>query len=480
MVESSQVGSAHRAKASTRVVMTIVSAGVVLVNLDLFIVNVALPSIARDLGGRDLGSLSWVLSGYAIVYASLLVLFGRLADRQSRKQGFILGIVAFTLASAACGAATSVGMLIAFRVVQAAGAALLTPTSLGLVLATSTPEGRPGAVRAWTAIGGVGAALGPVIGGLLVTASWRWVFLVNVPIGVAAVLASLRWLPEVPGHDAPRPDAFGAVLVTAGVAALTLGLVKGGDWGWGSTSTVLVLAVATIMIAAFVAHCLRHHNPLVPPELFRARAYSGASFVATIFSMAFGGMLLSIVLWEQNAWGWSALRTGLSIAPGPLMVPVFAFLVAGPAIARFGAARVSTVGAVAFAAGISWWALAVGLHPSYAGEVLGGMLLTGVGVGLTLPTYLATATGSLPPASFATGSAVINMLRQIGLAIGIAILVAILGAPAGALDRLAAFQEGWVVIAALALVSALVGALALPGRERGNDPRVAPAVAAVR
>ena len=358
------------------------------------------------------------------------------------------------------------GVLIACRVVQAAGAALLTPTSLGLVLATSSPERRPGAVRAWTAIGGIGAALGPVVGGLLVAASWRWVFLVNVPIGIAAVLASLRWLPEVPGHDAPRPDALGAALVTGGVAALTLGLVKGGDWGWGHASTVLVLVAAALTLGAFVLHCLRHHNPLVPAALFRARAYSGASFVATIFSMAFGGMLLSIVLWEQNAWGWSALRTGLSIAPGPLMVPLFAFLVGGPAIARFGAARVSTAGATVFAAGISWWALAVGLQPDYTGEILGGMVLTGIGVGLTLPTYLATAAASLPPASFATGSAVINMLRQIGLAIGIAILVAILGAPAGPLARLTAFQDGWIVIAGLSLLSAGVGAFALPGRER--------------
>ena len=289
-----------------------------------------------------------------------------------------------------------------------------------------------------------------MVGGLLVAASWRWVFLVNVPIGIAAILASLRWLPEVPGHDAPRPDAFGAVLVTGGVAALTLGLVKGGDWGWGSTGTVLVLVAASGLIAAFVLHCLRHHNPLVPPALFRARAYSGASFVATIFSMAFGGMLLSIVLWEQNVWGWSALRTGLSIAPGPLMVPLFAFVVGGPAIARFGAARVSAAGAASFAAGITWWALAVGLHPDYAGEVLGGMVLTGIGVGLTLPTYLATAAGSLPPESFATGSAVINMLRQIGLAIGVAVLVAILGAPTAPAARLAAFQHGWIVIAGLA------------------------------
>jgi len=217
--------------------MFIVCAGVVLASLDLFIVNVALPDMAKDLGADGLGELSWVLNAYAIVYASLLVLFGRLADRYPREQGFLLGVAIFTLASAACGAATSVGMLVAFRIVQAVGAALLTPTSLGLVLATTSPERRHGAVRGWTAVGGVAAALGPVIGGLLVAASWRWVFFVNVPIGLAAIVVGWRRLPRVPGHAVETPDPFGAGLVTAGIAMLTLGLVEGGTWGWGSASS---------------------------------------------------------------------------------------------------------------------------------------------------------------------------------------------------------------------------------------------------
>lgn len=453
-----------RARGSSGLVLVIVSAGIVLVNLDLFIVNVALPDVARDLGSSDLGGLSWVLSGYAIVYAALLVLFGRIADGHDRRTGFLVGVVVFVGASAACGAATSVGMLVAFRVVQAAGAALLTPTSLSLVLATAAPERRHAAVRAWTAVGGVGAALGPVIGGVLVAASWRWVFLVNVPVGAVALAAGLRWLPRVPGHTAPRPDALGALLVTGGVGALTLGLVEGRQWGWGSPATVLVLAAALVALGAFVAHTLRHHNPLVPPSLFRHRAYSGSSFVAALFSVAFGAMLLSIVLWEQDAWGWSALKTGLSVAPGPLMVPLFSFVVAGPAIARYGAAAVAAVGASAFAAGIAWWALAVGLHPDYARDILGGLILGGIGVGLTLPTYMATAAGSLPPPAFATGSAVITMLRQIGIAVGVAILVAIVGTSTVPAERLAAFRHGWEVIAAIAAVSAVAGAVALPGR----------------
>ena len=444
-----------------RTVLIIVTAGVVLAGLDLFVVNVALPQIARDLGTANLGDLSWVLNGYAIVYASLLVFFGRLADRYRRDLGFLVGVAVFTAASAACAAASSVAMLVGFRLVQAAGAALLTPTSLGLVLAAYSPERRAGAVRAWTATSGVAAALGPVIGGLLVTASWRWIFLINVPIGIAALIAGWRLLPHIPGHVAEPPDPLGVVLATAGVAVLTFGLVKGGDWGWGSASVSGTLAAAAVLIAAFVLHCLRARNPLIPPSLFRSRGFTGASVVALCFSSAFGAMLLSIVLWEQGVWGWSALRAGLAIAPGPLMVPLVAFGLAGRLIKRYGPAVVIALGCLAFGAGVAWWAVAAGVHPDYVSGVLGGMIITGIGVGLTLPTMMAAGSSSLPPQSFATGSAVINMLRQIGLALGVAILVAVLGnASDGGRAALDAFRHGWWVIAAVSWAS-IVPALVL-------------------
>ena len=447
-------------------VLAIVSAGVVLASLDLFVVNVALPQIARDLGTANLSELSWVLNGYAIVYAALLVFFGRLADRYRRDLGFLLGVAVFTAASAACAAAGSVGMLIGFRLVQAAGAALLTPTSLGLVLAAYDPERRPGAVRAWTATSGLAAALGPVVGGLLVTASWRWVFLINVPIGAVALAAGWRRLPHIPGHRGERPDPLGVILVTAGVAALTFGLVKGSDWGWGSASVDGTLAAAAVLIVLFVVHSLRSGNPLVHPSLFRSRSFTGAALVAIFFSSAFGAMLLSIVLWEQGAWGWSALRAGLAIAPGPLMVPLVSFGVAGRLIARYGPAPVISLGCLAFGGGVAWWAAAIGAHPDYVSGALGGMLTTGIGVGLTLPTLMAAASASLPPPSFATGSAVINMIRQTGLALGVAILVAVLGSSAGrGAAALGAFRHGWWVIAALSFAG-IVPALILLGRKR--------------
>jgi EmrB/QacA subfamily drug resistance transporter len=440
-------------------------------SLDLFIVNVALPQIARDLGASNLGELSWVLNGYAIVYASLLVFFGRLADRYRRDRGFLLGVAIFTAASAACAASTSVAMLVAFRLVQAAGAALLTPTSLGLVLASYEPERRSGAVRAWTATGGIAAALGPVVGGLLVAVNWRLVFLVNVPIGVVALIVGRRRLPHVPGHDVERPDPLGVVLATAGIGALTFGLVKGSDWGWTSPRIVATIAGATLLIGLFVVHCLKSPAPLVHPSLFRSRSFTGASLVAIFFSAAFGAMLLSIVLWEQGVWGWSALHAGLAIAPGPIMVPVISFVVAGPLIARYGPAVVISAGSLIFAAGVVWWALAVTAQPNYLSGMFPGMILTGTGVGLTLPTMMATGSASLPAQSFATGSAVINMIRQTGLALGVAILVAVLGTATSDGSHLDAFRHAWWVTAVISVAGVVPAAVLL--RRRAPAPALA-------
>ncbi len=290
----------RRGDASPALVMCIVCAGVVLASLDLFIVNVALPDIARDLHQRDLSTLSWVLNAYAIVYAAALVLLGRLSEGRRRENGFLLGVAVFTLASAACGAAPDLAVLVAFRIVQAVGAALLTPTSLSLVLATTAPQRRHSSVRAWTAVGGLAAALGPVVGGLLVTASWRWVFYVNVPIGLLALVVGWLRLPRVPGHPVPRPDAIGAVLVTTGAAVLTLGLVEGNDWGWANVRTVVALAVAVAALAAFARRCARHSSPLIDAALFRVRAFSGSSLVAVVFSVAFAAMLFSRASWPAS------------------------------------------------------------------------------------------------------------------------------------------------------------------------------------
>ncbi|MBS0561497.1 MAG: MFS transporter [Proteobacteria bacterium] len=458
-----------RPPARPGLVLAIVSAGIVLANLDLFIVNVALPAIARDFANANLGDLSWILNGYAIIYAALLVLCGRLAERYPRNLSFLAGIALFTIASAACALANSVWSLVAFRLLQAAGAALLTPTSLGLILATFPAERRAGAVRTWAAIGGFAAALGPLVGGLLVTMSWRWIFLVNVPIGLLALAVGAIRLPRIPGHDVPVPSYGAAAMITIGISALTFAIVKLNDWGWSSYGVSLSFAVAAATLALFVAHCLRSYTPFIDPALFRIGDFTRATLTMAPFSTAFGGFLLSLVLWQEGVWHWSTEKIGLAIAPGPFMVPVTSLLLAGPLIARFGAASVAAAGLSVFAAGVIVWAVLAGPEANLAFAVL-CVIPSGIGVGLTLPTLMGLGTSALPASSFATGSGVINMIRQIGFAVGVAIFVAMVSSPASAEPPLAAFRLAWWVMAAITVLG--LGPLAMMSQRRRN---VAPA-----
>jgi EmrB/QacA subfamily drug resistance transporter len=451
--KASPAGAAAN-KASPNQVLAIVCVGICLANLDLFIVNVGLPNIARDFADASLEDLSWILNGYAIAYAALLVFFGRLAERHRRDLSFLLGVGLFTAASAACAVSGGIGSLIAFRVAQAAGAALMTPTSLGLLLASFPPEQRGSAVRTWTAVGGLAAALGPLVGGVLVTLNWRWIFLVNVPIGLLAMLIGWLKLPRVEGHDVPRPSPWAALLVTCGIAALTFAIVKVNDWGFFSRGIVWAALAAIVLLGLFVWHCLRSPNPFVDPALFRIRPFAGAALVMAPYSAAFGAMLLSVALWQQDAWGWSALKTGLAIAPGPLLVPITSLLFAGKLIARFGAAAVVTAGILSFTGGLVVWAIFIGGEPNLL-TVIAGMVLTGIGVGLTFPTLMGVSAGSLPPSSFATGSGVINMIRQAALAVGVALFVAIAGSPATLAARVTAFHRGWWIMAAITLLGLL-------------------------
>ncbi|MFB7265554.1 MFS transporter, partial [Streptomyces nojiriensis] len=336
-----------------------------------------------------------------------------------------------------------------------AGAALLIPTSLALLLATTAPEKRAGAVRAWASIGGIAAGLGPVAGGLLAEAGWHWVFIVNVPVGIAAFALGVKVLPS-PGRagteKSPLPDLFGAVLLTGSIATLALGLVKAPEWGWTSAGTLGGLAVAVLFGVWFVLRSARHSVPIVELPLLRVPAFASSAAALTLFTVAFAGMLLGAVLWCQGVWGYSALLTGLAIAPGPLLVPPVALRI-GPAVARFGAGRIALAGTVLFAAGILWWAATLDTGSAYASSLLPGMMLTGLGVGMTLPVLTGASAAALPPARFATGSAITSMGRQIGAVLGVAILVGILGTPAPG-HAVAAFQHGWYAVAVASLLAA--------------------------
>jgi EmrB/QacA subfamily drug resistance transporter len=435
-------------------VFAVVSGAVFMSSLDLFIVNIAFPDIAADFSGTSLASLTWVLNAYAIVFAALLVPAGRTADRLGRKRSFVFGLALFTAASALCAVAPSAPLLVAARVVQAVGAAAVFPVSLALLLPEFPAEQRRTAVAAWAAVGGVAAAAGPPVGGLLVQAGWQLVFLVNVPIGIVLLFAAVRVLREMREEaGAPRPDIAGALVLTAAVGALTLAIVKAHDWGWGNGRTIALLAAAIALGAVLTVRSLHHPVPVVEPELLRRRSFALANAATLLFFTGFGALLLSSVLFLTQVWGHSVLRAGLEIAPGPAMAALLA-VPAGVLGRRHGERYVGAAGSLLFAVGGLWWITHIGATPEYAGEFLPGMIIGGAGVGLVIPSAFSAATATLPPQRFATGTAITSMSRQIGVALGVAILVAVLGtpSPADAVDR---FDDGWTVIAIFATAAAV-------------------------
>lgn len=458
--ESNESGSyAHPALA-----FAVVASAVGMSNLDLFVVNVALPAIGRYYSGSSLSSLSWILNGYAIIFAALLVPCGRIADRIGHRLGFLLGTGIFTLASAFCAVSPTVGWLVAARVVQALGAALLVPTSLALLMAATPAERRPAVVRGWTAVGGAAAAIGPVAGGLLTELDWRLVFLINLPVGVTCLLAGMRILPRLgPSAETRLPDPVGTVLLIVAVGALALGLVDADSWGWGSPAFLITIAIAIVAGILLVRRSTQHPSPLLEISLLRIGGFADATIAVTLFTTAFAIMLLSVVLWCQDVLGYSALITGLAVMPGPAMVPLLALAV-GPLAKRVGGpAVVAALGIAAFAVGLGLWTvLAHSAHSDYWTQILPGMLLTGVGVGLALPALIGSAAAVLPRNRFATGTAVIQMARQVGSVLGVAILITILGSHSGLGSGVVTdYRAGWLTaIGACAL--SVVAALASP------------------
>jgi EmrB/QacA subfamily drug resistance transporter len=434
-------------------VLAVVGLAVFLSVLDLFIVNIAFPDLRRDFAGTGLSALSWVLTAYAICFAAVLVPAGRLGDLYGRRKVFVIGLALFTLGSALCAVAPSVEALVGARVVQGVGAAALTPNSLGLVLPLFPPERRSTVIGAWAGIGAVGASIAPPLGGLLVEVSWRLIFIVNVPLGLIAIVLALRLAPEVRDARATRlPDLAGIAILVAAVALFTLGLTQGEQWGWDER-VLGVFAVATGLGAVFLFRCARHPVPVVELSLLRVPAFALAGLSTLLFSAGFAGLLLGNVLFLTQVWDYSVLKAGFAFAPGPLLAATTAFtsgrLADGRQPAAFGA-----VGGFVFAAGCLWFISQVGEEPAYLAEILPGQILTGTGVGLLLPSFTATAAATLKPDQLSTGIGVQTMCRQIGAALGLAAWVAIVGTPS-AQDALDAFATGWAFMATTAVLAGL-------------------------
>ena len=459
-------------------IVGVLSLAVFMSSLDLFIVNLAFPSIGRQYPGTSLSSLSWVLNAYTIVFAAVLVPAGRWADRIGRRRALVAGLAAFSVGSLLCGLAPGVAALIAARVIQAVGAGVMVPASLSLLLAAVPAPARAKALGTWSALGALGAALGPVIGGSLVEINWRWVFWVNLPVGLAAMVLAVKVVPESKDDRASgfgvRPDLIGAGLLAASVGLVALALVKAPGWGWGSAGFIGLLAASLVCGAAMVFRSRRHHSPVIELELLRSRTFSGAFAASILYYAGFGAFVLSAVEFLTGVWHYSAVLAGLAIAPGPLMVLPFA-RVAAPRLAAWlgGPGRVAVIGCAVNAGAQLLWLTQIQAEPAYLTHLLPAQLLGGAGVGLTIPSLLGSGSTSLTPARFGTGSGILNMARQIGTVLGVAGLVAILSRVSHT-DPVPAYRNGLILVIAFFAAAGVVSAALLTARTVPAPESLAP------
>jgi EmrB/QacA subfamily drug resistance transporter len=450
----------------------IASLGVFMAFLDATIVTIAIPDVARSFPDAGIDGLSWVLNAYNIVFAAFLVAAGRAADLLGRKRMSELGLLVFTTASAACALAPSAELLVAARIAQAVGAAIIVPASLALVMHTFPAGERAHAVALWAANAALAAGLGPSVGGVLVdVAGWRAAFLVNVPIGVAAIVLARRTLVEsrAPGKRT-LPDLGGAVLLAGAIGALVLGVVKGPDWGWDDQRVIGAGLVAAALAILFVRRSARHPAPLLDGALLRIRSLSVANGLMVLAAAAYFGVILNNVLFLTTVWGWSVLQAGLAMTPGPIVAAV----VAGPLgrlVARIDARPLMVAGGAVWAAGIGGYLLLAGPEPDFFGGWLPATIVAGIGAGISFPTISAVAVAAAPGERFATATAITGVARQTGAAIGVAALIAVI-APATALDD---FQRGWLLALGLFLGLALCApALGRVTRDEADDAEAGP------
>jgi EmrB/QacA subfamily drug resistance transporter len=443
-------------------VLAVAALGSAVAFVDATIVNIALPSIERSFPGTSIASISWILNAYNIVFAAFLLPAGRIADLLGRRRVFMLGIELFTAASLLCALAPSVGLLVAFRVVQALGAALLVPASLAMVLQAFPPEHRSHGVALLAAVAAAAAGLGPSLGGVLVAlADWRLVFLVNLPIGITAVALSRRLLVESRAAERRRmPDLLGALTFAVAVGALVLAIVKGQDWGWASAQVIGLLFVAIGLGAVFARRCMWHRSPIVDLGLLQIRSLTAANTMTTVAAAGYYGYTLANVLFLTYVWHYSALKAGLALTPGPFV----AAAVAGPTsklVLRVGHRPVLVAGGLIWGTAVLWFVERVGASPAFLSQWLPGIVLLGIGAGTLFPNLTSAAVAAAPEERFATATGMNSVARQVGAAFGVALVVAIIGMPSPS-QVMPAFENAWT-FGSLCLFAAGAGCL-LVGR----------------
>ena len=411
-------------------VLLVVSLGFFMTLLDLTIVNIAIPDIITRLHA-SLDDVLWVINAYALVLAVLVITSGRLGDLIGPRIMFAMGISVFTVASAACGLAFSPGWLIGFRAVQGLGAAMLMPQTLTIITNTFPAERRGAAFGVWGAVAGVATIAGPTLGGLLVTAfDWRWIFFVNLPFGVIALVLTFVIIPDMRPGRRHRIDIPGVLLASAGLLAICYGLVEGQKYDWGTITSFisipLVLAVGVLLLIAFLVLQWRTQDrePLVPFALFRDRNYAVVTWVSGTLAIGMMGIFLPFTIYLQSVLGFSALRAGLTMAPASLL-SMFVAPVAGRLTDRIGGKYILMLGLVLFAGGMGWVALEA-TTTSVWYDFLPALIVAGVGMGCVFAPMVTVAMRNVDPRMAGAASGVLNTVRQVGLVIGTAAVGALL------------------------------------------------------
>ncbi|MGW1977374.1 MFS transporter [Streptomyces sp. NPDC001889] len=443
------------------------SAGQFLVVLDVSVVNVALPSMRADLGLSTTG-LQWVLNAYSIAFAGFMLFGGRAADLFGRKRTFLFGLGLFTLASLAGGLAQEGWQLLAARAVQGLGAAVLAPATLTIVT-SAVPAGpaRTRAIGTWSAVGAAGGAAGGFVGGLLTDLlSWRWVLLINVPVGALVLLGAAIWLTESRSGAGRRLDLPGAVLVTGGLAAVAYGIVQTEETGWTASATLLPLLGGIALLGLFVAVEARTPAPLMPLKLFRSRAVTAANVTMMLCGSASFAMWFFMTVYAQNVLGYTPLEAGLALIPSSISVVIGSKL-APRLMVRAGAVTIAVTGALIAAAGFGWQSLMTA-DGTFLTTILGPGILMMLGIGLAATPLAALATAGAEPGDAGLVSGLINTSRTMGGALGLAVLSTVAAARTGGstdpAELAAGYARAFQVGSGLLLACALLSLFWLPRR----------------
>jgi EmrB/QacA subfamily drug resistance transporter len=400
-----------------------VSFGLFMIMLDNTIVNVALPTIQRSLHLR-VSELEWVVTGYALTFGALMLTGGKLADLLGRRLVFVIGLVVFTASSLACGLAGSATLLIAARVVQGVGAALMNPSTLSIITVTFPPRQRGTAIGIWAGVSALALAIGPLVGGLITEhINWNWIFYINVPIGVIAVAAAYAFIEESrdTSHE-QRPDLPGLASSALGLFALSYALIEANTYGWTSARILIAFAVAAVSLAAFVLLERHQRLPMLDLSLFRNKGFAGANTVMLLIGLAMFGVFFYVSLYVQQVLGYSPVQAGASFLPWTVLIILLAPL-AGRLSDRFGPRPFVAGGMVVLTGSLILFAR-MGVHESFWG-LLPGMILGGVGMSAAMAPTTAAAMSSVRPEKAGVGSAVLNSMRQVGGSLGIAVTGAI-------------------------------------------------------